>query len=101
MAKKVDITDKLNFDENPVIIINDTEMEVNSDAETILRLMGAFGSMNEMQAVNEAMSLIFKPEDAEKIMSVRKNGRKLSAKSLMTIIQEAMTLIMGDNEGEQ
>lgn len=100
MAKKVNITDKLSFDENPVIVINGEEMEVNSDAETMLRLMGAFGSMSEIQAVNEAMELLFKPEDVEKIMAIKKNGNKLSAKSLMVIIQESMNLVMGDSEGE-
>ena len=39
MAKKiVDITEKLSFDENPVLKIKDVTVEVNSDAATVLKL---------------------------------------------------------------
>ena len=102
MAKKIDITEKLNFDENPVMQIGTLEVEVNADAETMLRLMGVFVNKGELQAVEEALNLIFKPEDVEKICNIKKGKKKLSAKSLMTIVQEAMALVMGeDGEGEQ
>ena len=58
MEKIVDITDKLCFDENPVMQIGTLEVEVNADAETMLRLMGAFGNKGELQAVEEALNLI-------------------------------------------
>lgn len=102
MAKKIDITDKLDFSENPVMKIEDIEVEVKGDAETMLRLMGVFANNSEMQAVGEALNLIFSPEDMEKICSLEHKGKKLSAKSLMTIVQKAMELVMGeDEEGEQ
>lgn len=102
MAKKIDITEKLNFDENPVMQIGTLEVEVNADAETMLRLMGVFGNKGELQAVEEALNLIFKPEDVDKICNIKRGKKKLSAKSLMTIVQEAMALVMGeDGEGEQ
>lgn len=102
MAKIVDITEKLCFEENPVMQIGTLEVEVNADAETMLRLMGAFGNKWELQAVEEALNLIFKPEDVEKICNIKKGKKKLSAKSLMVIVQEAMALVMGeDEEGEQ
>lgn len=101
MAKKINITDKLNFDSNPVIVIGDLEVEVRSDAETILRLLGVFAENSELQAVGKALDLIFSPEDVEKICKMEKDGKKLSANSLMTIIQSTMDLVMGENEGEQ
>lgn len=102
MEKIVDITDKLCFDENPVMKIGTLEVEVNADAETMLRLMGAFGNKGELQAVEEALNLIFKPKDVEKICNIKKGKKKLSAKSLVVIVQEAMALVMGeDEEGEQ
>lgn len=102
MAKKIDITEKLNFDENPVMQIGTLEVEVNADAVTMLRLMGVFGNKGELQAVEEALNLIFKPEDVDKICNIKRGKKKLSAKSLMTIVQEAMALVMGeDGEGEQ
>lgn len=98
MAKVVDITEKLEFDENPVLKIGTVEAEVNADAETVLRMMGVFESGNDMQAVSQAMNLIFKPEDVKAICSLKRGGKKLSARSLMAIIQEAMSLVMGEDE---
>ncbi len=103
MAKTIDITDKLSFDENPKMIIAGNEIEVNADAEVMIRLMGLFKSgINDMAAIGNALSLIFSEEDMNKICSVRKNGKKLSARSLMDIIEEATNLIMGEEApGEQ
>lgn len=96
MAKVVDITDKLSFDENPKLKIKDVEVTVNADAETMLRIMGAFGNESEMQASLKAYDLMFSEKDQKKI-----NSLKLPAKSLMTLIQEAMNLVMGeDDQGE-
>ena len=74
MAKKINITDKLNFESNPIIVIGDLEVEVKSDAETVLRLMGVFAENSELQAVGEALELIFSPEDVEKICKMEKDG---------------------------
>lgn len=96
MAKVVDITDKLSFDENPKLRIKDVEVTVNADAETMLRIMGTFGNESEMQASLKAYDLMFSEKDRKKI-----NGLKLPAKSLITLIQEAMNLVMGeDDQGE-
>ncbi len=100
MAKKVNITDKLNYDDNPVMVIGHIEVEVNADAETMLRLMGVLAEKGELEAVGDALNLIFKPEDMEKICSIKQNGKKLSAQSLITIVQEAVSLVMGETEGE-
>lgn len=102
MGKVVNITDKLEFNENPVMEIENIKVEVNADAETVLRLMGVFANSSEVQAVGEALDLIFSPEDVEKITKLERKGKKLSAKSLMTIVEEAMNMIMGESEeGEQ
>ena len=65
MAKKIDISDKLNFDENPVIVVEGVELEVNSDAETMLRIMGAFEDKDEIKAINKAVTLLFGEEGRE------------------------------------
>lgn len=100
MAKRIDITDKLCFEENPVLEIGTLDVEVKADAETMLRLMGVFSEKTELEAVGEALNLIFAPEDVETICNLERNGRKLSAKSLMTIVEVAMSLVMGDEQGE-
>ena len=76
------------------------DVEVKADAETMLRLMGVFTEKAELEAVGEALNLIFTPEDVEAICNLERNGRKLSAKSLMTIVEAAMSLVMGDEQGE-
>lgn len=97
MAKVVDITEKLSFDENPKLKIRDVEVEVNADAETMLRIMGEFSNKNEMQASLGAFELMFSEKEREKILK-----QKPTAKDLMEIIQCAMSMIMGEeNEGEQ
>ena len=102
MAKVVNITDKLEFENNPIIEIGTLEVEVHADAETMLKLMGTFAEKSELEAVGEAMDLIFDGEDVRAICNLKRNGRKLSAKSLMVIVQEAMKLVMGEAEpGEQ
>ena len=40
MARKVDITDKLSFEENPSLVIKGEVLEVNADAPTMLKVMG-------------------------------------------------------------
>ena len=100
MAKVINITDKLEFETNPILEIGTIEVEVNADAETMLRLMGVFAENGELEAVGKAMELIFKPEDVKAICNLKQNGKKLSAKSLVVIVQEAINLVMGESEGE-
>ena len=52
--------------------------------------------------MTEMMGLLFDPEAVEQLCAMKKDGKKLSAKSLMIIVQEAMNLVMGeDSPGEQ
>lgn len=99
MSKITDITEKLSFDENPVLKIKDQELEVQSDAETMLLIMGLFSNeKNEMEAAVKAAELIFSDEDRQKIKNM-----KLQIGDYMILIQEAMNLAMGatDNPGER
>lgn len=102
MAKIVDISEKLSFDENPILKIGDLEVEVNSDAETMLKLMGTLDKGENMSAVKESMELLFVEKGAvEKICSLKdKKGKKLSASSLSKIVETAIELVVGNNEGE-
>lgn len=100
MTKRINITDKLCFGENPVMEIETLDVEVKADAETMIRLMGVFAEKTELEAVGEALNLVFSPQDVEAICNLERNGKKLSAKSLMTIVQAAMSLVIGDEQGE-
>lgn len=54
MAKVIDITDKLNFEESPAITIKGQVYKVNDSAETMLKLMGLFDDRPEAEAVPAA-----------------------------------------------
>ena len=45
MSKIVNITEKLELDGNPFLLIKDEKLEVNADAATMLKLMGKYGEM--------------------------------------------------------
>jgi hypothetical protein len=102
MSRKIDITEKLDFDSNPVLVILGQEFEVNADAEAMIRMMGVFGSgKSEIESVNEAIPILFGEKGMKKLFSIKKDGKKLNVKSLMTIIQEAMSLVLGEGDEKE
>ncbi len=98
MAKKiVDITEKLSFDENPVLKVKDVTVEVNSDAATVLKIMGIFSKGTSAKEVLTVYELIFNEKDRKKIDKLN-----LQFKDFQTIIMAAVDMITGDEEpGEQ
>lgn len=102
MAKKVDITEKLELDENPCLIIQGEELEVNADAATVLKIMGMFkdaksneNEMSQAQYTLKMYNLIFPPKSQKLI-----EEKKLSFADLQRVIEAAMDLIHGDDEPE-
>lgn len=97
MSKVVDITDKLDFDSNPKIKIKDKEYEVNSDAETVLKVMGQFGENGQLSpaALVRIYELIFNEKDRKAIDKL-----KLKFKDFTEVINAATDLIIGEEEGE-
>lgn len=98
MTKVIDITDKLDFDGNPKIRIKDTEIEVNSDAATMLKVMGVLGEKENPgpKEVIRMYELMFSEKERKKI-----DEMKLSFLGFQTIIFEAINLITGEEQGEQ
>lgn len=99
MAKVVDITDKLSFDENPVIRIKGQDLEVQAGAENILRILGLFGSeKNELRAAAEATELLFNEKDRKKLEKM-----KLNIKDYTEVIKTAIYIATEEEEntGEQ
>ena len=100
MAKKMDITEKLEFGENPVVVVNGQEFEVNSDAETILRLLGIMSGPRTLVKITESLELLFGAENLKKICTMTdEQGGKLKAGALLTILNQAVELVMGDDSG--
>ena len=100
MARKIDITDKLSFEENPSLIIKGKNIEVNADAPTMLMVMGLMSSDDPgAQEILVAYNMVF-PEKSKKEIE----KMKLGFKDLIIVVQEAVQLISGVEEpdgGEQ
>lgn len=94
MAKIVDITEKLNFDENPCLVIKGNKIEVNTDAPTMLKVLGITGKDDPTpQDILEMYKMVF-PDSSQKKL----DKLKLKFPDLVVVIQEAVQLITGDME---
>jgi len=98
MSKIIDITNKLNFDERPKLVIKDTEIEVNNDAISFIKAIALFDSESGISSTDilSALELLFDEENREKIAKLH-----LSFADLSTVIKTATELIAdNDSEGE-
>lgn len=99
MSKTVNITDKLNYDVNPRIQVGDKEIEVNSDAATMLKIMGVMAD-SERTGPNEVIAmyeLLFGAGEREKIEAL-----KLSFTDFQLLVNTAINLVTWENgRGEQ
>lgn len=99
MAKVIDITEKLTFDGNPSLKIKGKVLEVNADAPTMLKVMNFMGQDGlAPERINDAYKLIFPDKSRKEIEKMR-----LSVNDWMIVVQEAMTLVIGEDnsQGEQ
>ncbi|MCQ4638449.1 hypothetical protein NE619_17095 [Anaerovorax odorimutans] len=97
---KKDITEKLNFNGNPSLVVNGTEIEVNADATTVLKVMGAVGNESEVtpKIIVQTYETIFVEKERKKIEKL-----KLNMEDFQTLVNEAIGMIAGEVEkpGEQ
>lgn len=95
---KKDITEKLNFNGNPVIVINKTEIEVNADATAVLKIMGLLGDGNDVtpKMIVEMYEIIFSKKERDKIEKLN-----LNMEDFQTVVMEAIDLITGETEEPQ
>lgn len=98
MAKTIDITEKLNFEESPVLVVKGEKIHVNDDAVTMLAVMQLLGG--DSPSVTDVMGA-YEKLFSEKDRKVMESKLKLKFSALTTVIQEAVALITGDlNQGE-
>lgn len=93
MAKVVDITEKLSFEENPKIKIKNITCEVNTDATTVLKLMQLIGdgeAVNPNDIVN-MYELIFSETERKKIEKL-----KLQFNDFETLVMAAIGMATGN-----
>lgn len=96
MAKVIDITEKLSFEENPRLHIKKTELEVQADARTVLKMMSILGSgQPSTRDVLDCLDLLLSEKDRAKL-----DEMNLSFQDYMAVVYEAMNLATGDADGE-
>ena len=93
---KYDLTEKMKFDEDPVIAIKDIKLTVKSDAETVLELLDVIENKGEMAALTECMGLLFSPADQAKIKKMH-----LKMDDFVVLIQTATALAVGEDPDEE
>lgn len=94
MAKRVDITEKLNFEEKPVLVIRDTQIKVNNEAVVVLKAVPLFENFKN-ENITKTYELLFDKSERDKI-----DALKLGFIDWLTVITEAITLVIGDEVGE-
>lgn len=91
MAKVVDITDKLNFDQKPKLLIKGKELQVNSDAMTILKVLQKIGDEPTVPDLLDACELIFDEKNQKRL-----NDFNLNITDYMAVVKAALDLAMGN-----
>ena len=94
--KKIDITDRLNFEENNCLIIKGKEIEVNSDAPSMLKVLQFMSGDAGAKEVNEAYETLFPAASREKLAKL-----KLSFDDLIVVIKAAVELITGEKQEKE
>ncbi len=99
MSKRVNLTEKLDFEGSPVIVVNDVEIEVNDDAQNVLKLMGLAADSSDVNAgtLEKMADMLFTEEGRKNL-----NSLKLNMKNYTKVIETAMDLATGEyNDDEQ
>lgn len=97
MGKIVDITEKLDFDTNPKLVIKGKEYEVNADAETVLKVLGVLNAEGvSAGAVMKMYELIFSEKERKAIAKLN-----LQFSDFQKVVETAINLVTGSEEDEQ
>lgn len=95
MSKILDITDKLNFEDNPKIKIKSTELEINASAENLIKVMALASDENNVKNVVEMCNLIFTKDSKKKLDSLNLNFKDFSS-----VVDIALNIAIGNDEEE-
>ena len=101
MAKIIDITERLDFEESPKLKVKDVELAVNDDASTMLRIMQLLDDEEGITPsdVVAMYELIFPEGERKKLDKL-----KLNFQDFQTVVNAAISLVTGtemDGEGEK
>lgn len=97
MAKIVDITEKLNFEERPQLVIKGITVEVNDRAADVLKLMQIYAENgNDPASLKKMYDILFTKKDRDKIDKL-----DLGLGDFTQVIMASVNIAVGDgSEGE-
>ena len=81
MSKIIDITDKLDFEENPRLKVKDIELEVDASAENLLKVMGLATDEPTAKDVLEMCEIIFTKESKKKLGLIKQRNKEYGSKT--------------------
>lgn len=90
MAKIIDITDKLNFEQKPQLKIKGTVIAVNDEAVTLLKILPRLNGNITPETIVEICEALFDKSEIEKIQSL-----KLNFSDFIKVIEAATELVAG------
>lgn len=90
MSKVFNITDKLSYEESPVLKIKNTEIHVNDDAATMVKVMAKLGEEVTPKEIVEMYELIISEADRKKI-----DKMKLSFTDFQIVVKAAISAATG------
>lgn len=95
MSKIIDITDKLNFEENPKIKVKDVELEINASAENMVKVMALASDDSNVKNIVEMCNFIFTKSSKKKLDSL-----KLNFQDFTSVVNIALDVAVGNDEEE-
>lgn len=89
MRKKVDLTDLLGYEENPIIIIKGVELEVNRDAYNVFQ----FNLADDEPEI--LIDIVFTEESVDKIKKMH-----LNFDDMAILLRKGIDLMLGRDDDE-
>ena len=93
---RYDLTERLKFGEDPVLVVKDAELTVRSDAETVLRLMDVLRTKGEAAGAMEALDLLLSEKDRKKLSALH-----LKLDDYIETVKAAVQLALGSDPEEE
>lgn len=96
MAKVIDITEKLNFEESPKIKIKNIEVGLNDDAATMLKVMQKINGDITPADIVEVYNMLIPEADRKKIDKL-----KLNFADFQTVVKAAISAVTGSDMDDE
>lgn len=96
--RKIDITEKLDFESKQCLVIKGKEIFVNSDAPTVLKVMALMSGENSgtPESILKMYEMLFTERGREELSKVG-----LSFADLVVVVKEATALITGGDQNTE